>query len=118
MHAAELGVRGSWRHWELSVLEPQASGGCRSRVGPRPRSLPYSVTAALEDPSLGPPGWRPTAWAAPEDSQDGQGRGAHCPDSWWRAPRCSHGSPPAPLTTPHHPAHLLVGPSARPHCRR
>lgn len=51
-----LSLRGSWRHWELSVPEPQASCGRRSTVGPWPRSLPYSVTAALEEPSLAPQG--------------------------------------------------------------
>lgn len=50
------------------------------------------------------PGWRPTAWAAPEDSEDSWGRGA-C--RW--SPR---GPLPVPLTAPHRPARLPVGPGA------
>ena len=101
MHAAELGLRGSWRCRELSVPGPEATGLLRPQVGvgPQPRSLPYSVAPALEDPSPGLPGWRPTAWAAPEDSEDGKG-----------AFRWSPRALAAPLTAPHCPAVSLWGP--------
>ena len=86
---------------------PEATGLLRAQVGvgPQPRSLPYSVAPALEDPSLGLPGWRPTAWAAPEDSEDGRGKGA-C--------RWSPCALAAPFTAPHCPAvsrwGLVLGP--------
>lgn len=112
MHAAELGLRGSWRHQELRCRSHRPPAGAGQVLAPG--HSPSPVTAALEDPSLGPPGWRPTTWSAPEDSQDGQGQGAcrwspHGPLSGFlvarftlltREPACApHHSPP-PSSSP------------------